>query len=183
MTKKGKKRKKLRMPSTVQHIFRECDYYTKLNDAEKAWLDAFNDGTLNNNHRMYDIFTDHPDYDRIKKEIYGEVNARNRCIMVDSQVRKTLDSLDHICSTKEERYVSNLLFKHLSKKQKETILLNFGIKDIETSINSLISEVVDTVRNAGPEHDPKYTLIQFYIVINTLIKNEIKERRKQNSNA
>ena len=177
---KTKKTKKFKFTAKVQDQITELDYWTKLDDEQKQWLNEFHDGALNNNHRFYPMFTEHPEYEtRIKKEIYNETNCRNRDIYADKKVRKKLDSMDHLSGTHEESFISKLLVKQMSKKEKESLLINFGLKSFEECIRGLIEETVFDVKNKPDEIDPTYKMLQFYITMNALIKEEIKQRRSK----
>ena len=176
MTKK-KKIKKIKLPENSQEYY-DIDYWNDLSDDDKRFITEFFDGTLGNNCRKYQMFLKHPDYDRIRKEIYSETNARNRDIYSKARAGRRLLSIDFLADTKEERYISKILSHKINKQTKEDILVNFGIKSFEDLVVQLLEETVDIIRlqTAKSHHN---TLLNFYLTLNTLIKEENKYRRSQ----
>lgn len=172
---KKKKLKRIVLPANCQEYY-DIDYWNKLSHEEKQWITEFMDGTLGNNHRMYEMFTKHEDYDRIKKEIYSETNQRNRDVYSKSKAGDRLYSIDFLSDTKEERYISKILSNKLSRESKEQVLLNFGIKGFEEISRSLIETTIDEIQNVKSRNHFS-TLINFYINLNILIKEENKSRR------
>jgi hypothetical protein len=181
---KKEKLPKYRHQGNAQEEIAEIDYYKQLNHEEKKFLLDFQDGYYKNGHRKHEIFTSHPEYEsRIKKELDGRTNARNRDLYSNMNVRKRLDSLDHLQGTVEEAVVSKLLLKELSKKEKEQLRINFGVDSFESCTERLMKETADTIKNNVSDMDPKYVLLNFYLTINSLIKDELKELRKAKKEA
>lgn len=179
MNNKAAKVKRYKHPAHSQQEITELDYWNKLSQEEKNWLNEFHNGYYSNNHRNSEVFTSHPEYSsRIKKEMDSMTNARNRDLFTSMNIRKRMDSLDHLKGTLEEAVVSKLLLKELSKKEREQLRINFGVDSFETASERLMRETADLLKNNPDELDPKFILLNFYLTINCLIKDEMRERRK-----
>lgn len=179
-TKKKEKLPRYRHPATTQADLQEIDYWKQLNHEEKIWLLNFQDATSSNNHRKHSITNSHDEYDsRIKKELDGETNARNRDLYTSMTIRNRLDSLDHLAGTLEENVVSKMLLKTLTRKEKEALRINFGVDTFESASERIIKETLDTIKNNVDSRDLKYVLLNFYLTINSLVKDELKEIKKE----
>ena len=176
MSNKKKKHKRIKLPANAQEFY-DMDYWEKLNDDEKQWYTEFMDGTIGNNCRLYSMFTERDDYPELSKQIYSETNSRNRDIYAKSRAGKRLLSIDFLSDTKEERYISKLLSnKIVSKQTKDDILTIFGIKDFEDVVLELIDGTVDVIKNQK-NRTHLSTMLNFYVTLNTLIKEENRHRR------
>lgn len=68
----------------------EIDYLDKLNDKEKAWLNAFNEEEVN---AKFDHTGKKLNKTKTaKRKIYSANNARNRCVFTRAKATHTLDS-------------------------------------------------------------------------------------------
>ena len=54
------------------------DYWSKLNKEEQAWMKKYGYATKYKRQRQVDIFTEHPEYIRLKQEIDAEINYKQR---------------------------------------------------------------------------------------------------------
>lgn len=170
--------KKMKYPGRMQSEIKEIDYFRSLSKEDQEWMIKFQRGYYGNEHRKIDIFNEHPEYEsRMKKELDDRINSINRCTTSELTMRGRMDSLDFLAGTKEESYISNLLFRTMSKKESEQMLINFGVKSFEESCTSLMTETAISIGNESINNE--FVLLNFYLTINALIKEELREQRKE----
>lgn len=98
VTRPGNVREKTKYPGLKPHLnlktradWLDMDYLDKLNDKEKAWLNAFVEEEINAkfNHTGKKLNKNKRD----KRRIYSANNARNRCVFTKAKATFTLDPL------------------------------------------------------------------------------------------
>lgn len=166
----NKKRLKL---SNKSMEYADIDYLEKLSEDEREWMMEFIDGYYNNNHRKYEQFTEHENYDSIKKDIYNMTNARNRCSYSNNYARNCLEEIDALLENeKDTNLVDSMLREDLSSKSKTDILRVTGIRSFKDVFYDLIDSTLEDLSNKDKDH---FTcLLRFYIAARRLIKEERK---------
>ena len=172
---KKSKRRPQRIPNKMRE-FTDIDYFDKLNAEEKNWLKDFVDAEYCNNHRKYSMYTEHPEYDRIKKEIYNRVNAVNtRCDYAKAKVDNKLYSFDKYLSPDMNNILEKIMKESIDHKLTDDIATKMGIKSFEDNLMRLL-EV--TARDIKSDYkDCNRILIRFYIKLKKLFSEERKQAR------
>lgn len=183
MTKKKKRR--LRIPNKLRE-FADIDYLDKLNEDERDFILNYVDAELCNNHRKYKMYTDHPEYDRIKKEIYSRINSVNtRCDYSRARGRNCLATFSEIEDVKEKTgLLEKMMFKADANIPKQDILISSGSKSLEEMLKELIETTIEDLDNS---FDKETILVRFYTKMRKIIKRERKiqlnDRRIEKENS
>lgn len=176
MSNKKKKHRGLRIPNKMREMA-DIDYFDKLNAEDKDWLKDFIDAEYCNNHRKYEMYTEHHDYDRIKKEIYTRTNAVNtRCDYAKSKATNRLLSFDKYAVNPDTLGIlEKMLHESIEDVDVDEMAKKMGIKTFEDSMYELLDQTVNELQSEYK--DQRATLIRFYIKFKRLFSEERKQQR------
>lgn len=167
----GKKRRKLRLTNSARE-YADIDYLDRLNDEDRDYMMKFIDGYYNNNHRKYEMFTEHENYEDIKKDIYSITNARNRCSQSDGVAKGNLMELDRPVFDDDKVKLEDLLRTAYKENKSDDILAILGVKGFETIAEDLIDNTLHELSDFNKDHS--LILIRFYTNLSKIIKAERK---------
>lgn len=181
------KKRRLRIPNALKE-YADIDYLDKLNDEEREFILNYVDAELCNNHRKYPMYTEHPEYDRIKKEIYSRINAANtRCDYSKARGSNRLSNFSELETKEKVGLLERIMYRADSKKEPSDMLLASGNKSVEDMLKGLIKDTISELESA---YDKETVLVRFYTRMRKIIKRERKiklndkkiEREKSQSN-
>ncbi len=166
------KKRRLRIPNKLKE-YADIDYLHKLNPEDREFMLNFIDAELCNNHRKYPMYTEHPEYDRIKKEIYSRINAANtRCDYSRAKGRNCLTNFSEMETTREKMGIlERVMYEADKNKNTEDISITSGAKSLEDMLKELIE---GTILELSSCYDKETVLVRFYTKMRKIIKRERK---------
>ena len=170
-------KRRLRLQSNALE-YADIDYLDKLSDDDRKFMLDFIDGYYNNNHRKYEMFTDHESYETtMKKELYDITNSRNRCGQSRDNVKGNIVEMDKpIMHEQEAIRLENLLKDSYRFNTSEDMAILAGLVSFEDRVNKLVDDTLHQLSDYTKEH--KYILIRFFSMMKRLTNDE--KRRLNN---